>query len=245
MHTEVARNVGRDAAFAAARSATRVKPACFSLSDTRELWVTTLNVRIAARHAEALAELLPLVLCGEESAALAFGHYAGSTALHAAARKELDHIRSDEERHARWLQRLKLGLPAPRQDAWLAQQLRRFYSGMCEPEPGRHLARIAALDSAVCTLLGVLRRRHGPIAADAALSCLFAHIHRDEARHAAVASRHAGRIANGTDLRGIAFQTRASLTQLLAKRADALEQLGLCPDTMMRRLGSVPRRLFG
>jgi hypothetical protein len=207
--------------------------------------VTTPSVQLHTRHAEALAELLPLLLCGEESAALAFGRHAGSALLHATARYELGCIRSDEERHAGWLQRLRLSLPAPRPDARLWKQIRRFYISVHEPEPGRHLARIAALDSAACLLLGALRRHRGPLDADITLSSLFAHIHRDEVRHVTVARRYARLLSGALDLRSIAADTRERLKQLLALRADALEGLGICPDAAWRRLGAVPRNLFG
>ncbi len=223
---------------------TTVEPACFLTSADRGRWLRAFDVRLGARAAEALAELLPLLLCGEESAALAFGRYAGSAALHAAARDQLDRIRADEERHATWLQRLKLGLPAPRPDKHLVRQIRHFYVSIREPELGAHLARIAALDSAVCVLLGALRRRCNPIGADAALAGLFARIHRDEARHVTIARNYARLLGGGCDLLGLALETRQRLTRLLARRADAFEQLGVCPDTTLRRLSAVSHNLF-
>lgn len=246
LHIDIAAQAGREVALPAGeRPATPVGPACFSAPNTAGRCATALSVRLETQHAEALAELLPLLLCGEESAALAFGSYAGSAALHAMARDELGRIQSDEESHAEWLQRLRLGLPAPRPDARLSRQIRRFYISVREPELGPHLARIAALDSAACLLFGALRRRRGPLDADIALSSLFAHIHRDEVRHVTVARRYARLLsASALYLHGIAVDTRQRLTQLLALRADALEALGICPNLTVRRLLAVPRNLF-
>lgn len=245
MHGEFERDIEREGALTAppGRGA-RAQPACFRVFNTHTGSVTGLSVHLTTRHAEALAELLPLLLCGEESAALAFARHAGSAALPAGVRADLDRIRSDEERHALWLQQLTLGLPAPRHDARLRLEIRRFYNGIHERDPGRHLARIAALDSAVCALLGVLRRRGGAIATEVTLSGLFAQIHRDEARHAAVAGRHAHALAGSLDVRSAAVDTRESLRHLLAPRAGALERLGVCPDAMLRRLTTLPQRLF-
>jgi hypothetical protein len=206
--------------------------------------MTTMNVQLDTRHCEALAELLPVLLCGEESAVLTFAGYVGSAELQAAARKEFCAIQSDEERHTTWLQRLKLALPAPRSDPGLLRQVRRFFAAVREPELGRHLARIAALDSAACVVLGALRRRGAAVRTDRTLADLFAQIHRDEVRHVAIALHYARLLCEAADLRILAVDTRAGLTRLLARRADALEQLGVCPDALLQRLVKLPRKLF-
>jgi hypothetical protein len=204
----------------------------------------TMKVQLDTRHCEALAELLPVLLCGEESAVLTFGGYVGSAQLQAAARKEFCRIQSDEERHTTWLQRLKLALPAARSDPGLLRQVRRFLAAVREPQLGPHLARIAALDSAACVVLGALRRRGGAIRTDRTLSNLFAQIHRDEVRHVAIAHHYARLLCDPADLRSLAADTRAGLTRLLARRADALEQLEVCPDALLQRLMNLPRKLF-
>ena len=73
---------------------------------------------------------------------------------------------------------------------------------------------------------------------------LFAQIHRDEARHVAIAHNYAKLLCDASDLRALAVDTRESLTRLLAFRADALEQLGVCPDALLLRLVKLPRNLF-
>jgi hypothetical protein len=221
-----------------------IQRGCFAMAGARRQPMTAMSVRLDTRQCEALAELLPVLLCGEESAVLAFGGYVGSAALQAAARKEFCAIQSDEERHTTWLQRLKLGLPAPRSDPGLLKQVRRFFAAVREPQLGRHLGRIAALDSAACLVLGALRRRRGAIWMDRTLSNLFGQIHRDEVRHVAIAHNYAKLLCDATDLRTLAVDTRESLTRLLARRGDALEQLGVCPDALLRRLVKLPRNLF-
>ena len=217
---------------------------CFAVSAARNQPMTAMTVRLDTRHCEALAELLPVLLCGEESAVLAFGSYARSSALDAAARKELSSIQSDEEHHTTWLRRLKLALPAPRSDPDLLKEVRRFFGAVREPQLGRHLARIAALDSAACVVLGALRRRRGAIGRDRALSNLFAQIHRDEVFHVTIAHSYAKLLCGAADLRSLALETRESLTRLLARRAEALEHLGVCPDAVLQRLARIPRSLF-
>lgn len=245
MHVEAARAADRpNVGIAGAPGAVPVSPACFSAAGTPIQWVTPLAVRLPTRHAEALAELLPALLCGEESAALVFDHYAQSAALPPAARRALERIGADEERHAIWLQRLRLGLPEPPKAVRDDLAVRRFYLSIGEREPARHLLRIAALDSAVCVLLGTLRCRHSPVAADEVLARVLARIHRDEARHVAVASRLARQLAGDSDLRGVAIDTRERLARLLERRAAAIERLDTCPDALFRRLRRVPRTLL-
>jgi hypothetical protein len=45
-------------------------------------------------------------------------------------------------------------------------------------------------------------------------------------------------------LRWLAIDTRERLARLIALRAVAFDQVGVCPDRLSRRLLRVPRRLF-
>ena len=245
VHVETASQIDDDEPLSVDASiSSSVQRGCFAMAGARSQPMTAMRVRLDTRHCEALAELLPVLLCGEESAVLAFGGYVGSAALQAAARKEFSAIQSDEERHTTWLRRLKLGLPAPRPDQDLLRQVRRFFAAVREPQLGRHLGRIAALDSAACLVLGALRRRRGAIWMDRTLSNLFALIHRDEVRHVGIAHNYAKLLCDASDLRTLAVDTRESLTRLLVRRGDALEELGVCPDALLRRLVKLPRNLF-
>jgi hypothetical protein len=219
-----------------------VSPACFaSGADLRGL--LPLDVRLSTGGAEALARLLPVLLCGEESAALAFAQFAELERLDTDTRAQLNTVRYEEERHEAWLTRLRLSLPTPEPDAGLRRTVRHFYRAMEEPQLGPHLGRIAALDSAACVILGSLRHRRCALAADAQLRRLFTRIHSDEAGHSQTAIFHARRLG-ARDLRGLATDTRERLVRLLTVRAAAFDQLGVCPDRLFRRLLQVPRRLW-
>ena len=203
-----------------------------------------LPVRLDARHSEALSELLPLLLCGEESAVLSFDRYANSVPLGASGRRDFQGIQADEAVHARCLQRLRASLPAPRSDGHQRARLRRFYARLSDLDFGDHLARIAALDSAVCLILGALRQQRGPIAKDAAVGRLFERIHEDEARHVTIARRYTAVLGNPHDLYSVAADTRDQLAAMLSERAGAFESLGICPDRLFHRVRSIPRNLF-
>jgi hypothetical protein len=201
-------------------------------------------LRLADDCADALAELLPLLLCGEESAALAFGRGGANAALATAARDELERIRREEVVHGLLLQRLQTALPKAALEEPLLARMRRFFITLADPDPGRYFARIAGLDSAVCMLLGALRRKRSPLSADRTLAATFARIHRDEAGHVDAARRFALAYAPATLAIGIATETRRRLVKLLRERGAAFERLGVDADDLFARLGTVSRGIF-
>jgi hypothetical protein len=203
------------------------------------------QLRLTDRCAAALAELLPLLLCGEESAALAFGAGGLRAALAAAARAELERIRREEVVHGLLLQRLQTGLPPASLEAPLRARMRRFFVTLADPQPGRYFARIAGLDSAVCLLLGALRGKGSPLMADATVAATFARIHRDEAAHVDAARRLALAYTPATLALEVATETRGRLVKLLRERGAAFDRLGVDADRLFARLGTVSAGIFG
>ena len=201
-------------------------------------------LRLAERSAAALAELLPLLLCGEESAALAFGGGARD-ALAAPARAELERIRREEVVHGLLLQRLQTGLPPAVLEPRLLSRMRRFFVTLADTDPGRYFARIAGLDSAVCLLLGALRGKGSPLGAEPTIAATLARIHRDEAGHVDAARRIALEHAPATHALEVATVTRRRLVALLHERGAAFETLGVDADRLFTRLGTVARGVFG
>jgi hypothetical protein len=191
----------------------------------------------------ALGELLPILLCGEESAVRAFAHHARSQKWRLQARQEFMRIELDETRHSQWLSRLQDSLPAPRADLRLRRDARQFFMRLSSPIPGIHLGRIAALDSAVCLILGRLRRS-GACASDAQITRILETIHRDEARHVATARHYAREVCSRDNLFACATETRERLTTLLSSRAQEFDELEICPDALFRQLRRPPKILF-
>lgn len=217
---------------------------CFASRATLTLVNRELPLRLAASAQEALAQLLPVLLCGEESAALTFARLATAGGFSRHARATLDAIANDERRHERQLQELRQALPPVSVDAELQRASRRFFARIGGRDPGMHFARIAALDSGLCVLLGALRAPGSVLAADANLSVMFSQIHGDEARHV-LASRHYACLLVGKRLAWAAgLEMRERLVGLMSLRGDALEALGIDPDRLFERLRRVPRRLF-
>jgi hypothetical protein len=154
-------------------------PSCFAVPRLADRLPPLDPLKLTATRAEAAAALLPMLMCDEESAILT------SEALsvkHADAGRALARIAQEEQLHELLLRRLKAVLPVSA-DTTLRRATRRFFVQVAERDTGLHCARIAALDSAVCSLLGALRARGSPFAKEPSISAILTRIHRDEARH--------------------------------------------------------------
>jgi hypothetical protein len=198
---------------------------------------------LSASHSEALSELLPLLLCGEESAVLTFAHHAHAPQWGDSAREEFTRMEQDETCHARWLRHLQDCLPAPKVEPRLRRQVRQFFSSLAGADVGIHLGQVATLDSAVCLILGGLRDT-GVCKPGSPVARVFAGIHCDEARHVAITRRYARELCSRDDLLACAGATREGLTGILSARARALDTLGICPDRLFGQLRRPPRGLF-
>lgn len=198
---------------------------------------------LALARRRALAQLVQLLRCGEESAAFAFDILArrrrrrgDSEALYGA----LASIADDERKHEQLLSAWQRTLPTPARDLAGNAVAVQFFRDLATPDAGDHLTRIAALDSAVCVLLASLRRAQ-PGLFGGCLSQILA----DEAGHVAVASGYARRHAPARRRQEQAAATRDGLVRLLATSADCLEALQMNPDRLLLRLRRPPRFLCG
>lgn len=212
-----------------------MRPACFQLVPLRGAEPGIEHVRLSAANAAALAELLRILGCGEESAALAFEHL-GNSWHDSSIRSALAGIAADERQHQLLIAGLTEALPPPRQDPSLEATMRRFFMRLAARDVLVHLVRIVAIDSAVCHILGALRGRGMPLASDVRVSAILERIHRDEARHVAIASRCAAALLKSARGREIAADARQQLTQLLRLRADSLDTLSVDPDRLFLQL---------
>lgn len=188
--------------------------------------------------AQALADLLPVLICGEASAERAFEYLLlrVRSVLDPALSRALATIADDERHHGEWLDALRAQLPKPRSEQPGRRALR-FLLSLATDDPALHLARVAALDAAVCRVLAVIDARDQPLAAMPTLAAVFRDIRRDEGRHVRIARRTA--LALGMDARAMA-QERAAVTTafaaLLADQADALAALGVDRARLHRRI---------
>lgn len=221
-----------------------LSPACFQLAPIRAAKPGIQHVRLSAASAGALAELLQVLGCGEESAALAFDHL-GNSWHDSSLRSALAGIAADEREHQLLLAGLRESLPQPYQDPSLEATMRRFFMRLADRDILVHFVRIVAIDSAVCHILGALRGRGKPLASDVRVSAILERIHRDEARHVAIASRCAASLLKSARGIEIAADARQQLTQLLRLRADSLDLLSVDPDRLFAHLRAPARKCRG
>lgn len=194
-----------------------------------------------SRRSGALARLLRLLLCGEQSAALAFdllGHRRNRLGDAAELVHQLRSIAAEEREHERLLAAWLSTLPSAPAGADELPAAQRFYRELAHLDGGVHFTRIAALDSAVCLLLAALRKAQ-PMLCHPAL----ARIARDEARHVVAANHYARRLCAPGQRRAIAGETRAGLVALLSRQADAMDILDIDVDRLLRSVARVPRFL--
>jgi rubrerythrin len=219
-------------------------PVCFrlkpELTTASSHWI---EPQLKDSHAVATARLLPVLLCGEESAALVFGSLQDREEAFA-FRGALEGIADDEYRHDRLLHQLRAVLPPETLEPALHSALRRYYLTLADRNMATHLARIVALDSAVCTIMGSLRKRTRPLGRDRSTAAILETIHHDEARHVRIAAQLHRRISKSSETEHVAIEARAGLIELLQFRAEAFDSLQVDPDQLFARLRRVPRTLF-
>jgi len=202
------------------------------------------RVQLDERRAAALATLLPLLGCGEEAAGMAFDGLAECHAQDDPTARTLRDIAAEERLHDRLIRQVQSGLPEAAQDRSPIEAARRFHIGLVRGGPALHLARIAALDSAVCLMFGRLLRHDGPVAADPEILSILRRIHRDEARHVRVTRGLALDHGLTVAMRDAAAAARGGLAAILRLAGDAFEALHVDPAVLDRDLSRLPDGLL-
>ncbi|WP_271272071.1 hypothetical protein [Aliamphritea hakodatensis] len=192
-----------------------------------------LSVGLSALQQTALARLVPLLLCGEQSAIHVF-HTEYS-------RREdsqfyLAQIEADERLHEIALQRLLQQVPEYENLHRLKRQAQLFYARIQQASDSvaRHFYTISQLDACVCVLMNAVA--NSSIKGTAAAG-LFSLIKRDEARHVSIARRHALRLQQDIyEQPPLDFCIHQGLVSLLQQQTAAFEMLGIDADALFQRL---------
>ncbi len=172
--------------------------------------------------------------------------FAGLAAREAdpAAAAALDRIGAEERVHDGLIAGLAAGLPAPRDAPGWMRAARRFHVRLGRGSAAEHLARVAAIDAAVCTILARLTRRGAPIASDAASFGVLSRIHADEARHVRVSRGLAMARADTRALAEVAASARGALADVLSVAGDAFEVLGVDAGALLADIRVLPDGLL-
>ncbi len=197
----------------------------------REEWVqtrcdtTSYFAGLDASQCQDLADVLPYLACGEISAVYAFSGRL-QHGVNAEAQNLLQHIAADERRHAELIMSLQQELPPPRQ-AISSTRLAIFFQRLEAGHPAEHLARVSALDRAVCRLLQPLLKQGRVLSQAPQLHRDLCALRRDEARHVRLTRRMASDMGCSSDRQS---QLNATIHQrlltLMSPVADALQRMG-------------------
>ena len=217
-------------------------PFCFRARNPPASVSATVEIRLGDEAAHALARLVPLLGCGEEAAALAFGEMA-EREDDPVTQVALDAIACEERVHDALLRGLAAALP-PVDARSMTRMARRFHIDLGRGPPVAHLARIAAIDAGVCTILSRVLRSGGAVAADTGVAGLLSRIRRDEARHVMLSRTIAIGRAEGRALNDVAAGAREALADVLTLAGDAFEVLGVDPARLFADLRAVPNGLL-
>lgn len=147
--------------------------------------------RLNDEQQSALARLVPLLLCGEQSAMLVFHNECQRlTPNHSSSLLALQQIEADEFIHEQALQRLQQWLPTPDDIRLIKRKSQLFYARLHKHSRTikEHFMLISQLDACVCVIMSALAQamNHQPH-----LQSLFQFILKDEARHVYVSRSHA------------------------------------------------------
>lgn len=184
----------------------------------------------------ALGQLLPSLLCGEESAFHVFwreGERLSNVQL-SHSKALANQIAIEELEHERLLQDLRGCCPVPNDVASTLLRSRRFFLRMASRDPTVHFARVAALDAGLCVVLSMLVK---PLSRATALIEIFNRIRSDEARHVRFSRRHSYDLGAGTSLlANSAACVRGELIDFLYPLGESFEELGIDADHLFRRV---------
>lgn len=203
-----------------------------------------IDATLTMRQQDGLAALLPILGCGEEAATLAFDGLAASLTDDLEAHLALAAIAVDEDRHDRLILSLRTALPPPPDVRVALRQARRFHIDLGRGSTAFRLAKIAALDSAVCMVLGRLLHRNAALACAPRIHKALSAIWHDESHHVSVSRRLALARADAATLRPLAVAARYALADILLLAGPAFDSLEVDPMVLARDVRRLPAGLL-
>ncbi len=208
-------------------SSTSKSPVNFWLNDFNDK-----QIAFESQHANALARLLPLLVCGEQSSQWVFynEHKRAQGMKHQSSVAAFESIVADERYHELALDFVQHQLPIPKDITKLKRRSQRFYVAFGHQDTlAEHFAQIACLDALVCRIMVAMEK--SDLGADHPFTLLCRMIKQDEARHVTLAKQHA--IALGFDKsqwQNLRAFVSEKLYDLLNSERHAFEQLGVDLD---------------
>lgn len=191
-------------------------------------------------HQYALAHLIPLLLCGEQSAQLVFNQEinrlfntkqdegeSNNQSVNQRMIESLLAVEADEFRHDQALQLILNDLPIIKNKCKIQRQAQHFYTRLGRGESRcQHFIKIATLDSCVTQVMHEFE--HSFLGAEHPFARLCGLIKKDEAKHVYVAKHHAQALgATPAMFKQAQRSVSRLLHQLLATQAEHFNYLGV------------------
>ena len=180
----------------------------------------------------AMAKLIPLLLCGEQSALFVFNKESARTTGDSST-KALAEIEADESLHESALQMLLSSLPVV--DSHRTKRLaQKFYASLEKRTHSiaEHFLSISKLDACVCIIMHEISKSSIRYSYTARL---FEYIKNDEARHVKIAKTHAN-LLNPSVSFDDGHSMRGELINLLSTQKKAFEELDVDFAKLSRRI---------
>lgn len=180
----------------------------------------------------ALARVIPLLLCGEQSASFVFGQENERLSAENVHLADLKQIEQDELIHERGLQFLHERLPLPEDLNRIKRQSQIFYGAISKQTNNlaTHFLLISELDACVCK---VLNHVGSSSLKNTAIGELFTLIKKDEARHVLIAKRHAQTLGAASTNE---YSVGSSLVELLQTQHQAFLTLQIDAEELYRQI---------
>ena len=219
---------------------------CFKRPDTiasSDTWFTqwqnqfrSESMKLSTTVIESLSQVMPLLMCGEQSAALVFNREANRSENQKSATL-FSQIEADEGIHDDALQAIYSDLPVSPDEAAIKRRAKRFYIAMGSGDaPADELfAGIVHLDSCVCSIMSAVEKsklgKHHPYAQ------VIQRIKLDEARHVGVSRQHLKWLGSDPSRTGeLGDEIRTNLIELIRPETDHWEALGVDWDKLEKQI---------
>ncbi|MFA0441859.1 hypothetical protein BCU70_16650 [Vibrio sp. 10N.286.49.C2] len=185
-----------------------------------------------AQHV-ALARLLPLLICGEQSSQWVFHNEVqrqreSNPVLEAA--QDFESIVADEQYHEEALEWVRNSLSEPADIVQIKRRSQRFFASLGVKQSfDIHFAQIACLDALVCRLMLAIEKGSFDTRHPFVLLCRA--IKQDEAKHVTLSKRHAITLGfDSTQWRDFQLNISKRLYELLATERAAFDTIGVNLD---------------
>ncbi len=200
--------------------------------------VSATPIKGSSGRLESFGRVIPLLICGEQSAISVFGSARGQYTKPALKilSQEFRTIETEEAGHELLWQPLSHHLPVPPDLLKLKRRAAIFFAKLGRANSiAEHFAQVSQLDSAVGAIMWSLER--SGMATDSTVREIATHIKLDEARHVSVSRRLTFALGVERDrYEALGDLIRQELIELLTPIADSIEGLGIDSDRMFRKI---------